>query len=69
MGGDDVVELGEMFQAQNDHERLAQLRVVRGGRVLRRLAQGQVEGKQRSEQVVLKALGLIAKRGRGGGRV
>ena len=52
---DDVVKLVETFKAQNDHERVPQLRVrIRGG-VGGRFRQGQVQAEQRRDHVVAKA--------------
>ena len=57
---DDVAELIEMIEAHDHHEGLRQFGIVRARGVARRLAQIEVERKQRRQQIVLEALDAVA---------
>ena len=52
----DVAELVDMVEPHDHHERLRQFGVIGAGAVARRLAEIEMKGEQRRQQIVLKAL-------------
>ena len=57
---DDVAELVEMIEAHDHHQGLRELRMFGARRIVRRLAQIEVEREQRREQIVLEAVDAVA---------
>ena len=61
--GDDVVKLAETLQSHNGHEGASEFGARGRGRPVRRLGEGDVEGEERREQVVVEARGAGAELG------